>query len=206
MKAASNRSRRFCVVVWAGLLLLPVILIAAVLWPWFDRVRGLNEEIEGNIDQVQRYQRVLATLPALRAELQQVKANEQLKAFYFDAPTPALAGAALQRRLQEIVQQGEGRLISTQLLPARADDGQGPQQVRVRAQLQGTTETLLDVLFEIEGARPFMFVDQLSVRSAARRTQSASVRRRVRRAPANREHGELTVRLDVFGFSLGGAQ
>lgn len=206
MKSAWHQSRAFCWLVWAALLLVPLLLAVAIFWPWFDRLRTLDEAIATNVDQVQRYQRVLATLPALRAELEQVDANQELKAFYFDAPTPALAGAELQRRLQEIVRGAAGRLISTQLLPGRQDEERGAQRVQVRAQLQGSTETLFDVLFEIEQARPFIFVDQLSVRSAARRDRPGAVRRRIRRAALDGQHGQLTMRVDVFGFAVQGRQ
>jgi general secretion pathway protein M len=143
------------------------------------------------------------TLPTLRAELEQVKANEDFKAFYFDAPTPALAGAELQRKVQDIVTAAKGRLISTQLLPEQPNEH--PPKVRLRIQIQGSTDTLLDVLYAIEQARPFLFIDQVSVRSSARPEEpERRVRgRTVRRPPVN-QAGELTVRLDIFGFALGG--
>jgi len=77
--------------------------------------------------------------------------------------------------------------------------------VRIRTQIQGSTDTLLNVLYEIEQARPFLFVDQVSVRSSARPDMPAQVLpgRRARRPPVN-QGGELTVRLDIFGFALGG--
>ena len=146
----------------------------------------------------------MATLPTLRAELEQVKANEDFKAFYFDAPTPALAGAELQRKVQDVVTAAKGRLISTQLLPEQPNEH--PPKVRLRIQIQGSTDTLLDVLYAIEQARPFLFIDQVSVRSSARPDQPEQrrVRGRSIRRPAVNAAGELTVRLDIFGFALGG--
>jgi general secretion pathway protein M len=64
----------------------------------------------------------------------------------------------------------------------------------------------MDILYEIEQARPFLFVDQLSVRSSARADLPESMARgrasRLRVDPS----GELTVRLDIFGYALGGDQ
>jgi general secretion pathway protein M len=76
--------------------------------------------------------------------------------------------------------------------------------VRVRTQIQGSTETLLDILYALEEARPFLFVDQLSLRSSARPPMPMEDPggRALRRPPSN-PAGELTMRLDVFGFTLG---
>jgi general secretion pathway protein M len=144
---------------------------------------------------------MIRTLPDLKTELDRVRKNDTFKAFYFAAPTPALAGAELQRKVQDIVTAANGRLISTQILPEQP--GESPPRVRVRTQIQGSTETLLDVLYDLEEARPFLFVDQLSVRSSSRPERVERNPRMSRRPPVN-PAGELTVRLDIFGFTLGG--
>lgn len=195
-------ARPFCLIAWGIAVLLPVLLVTAVALPWLDHLNDLDSAIARSEDQLVRYRRLVATLPLLRAEIDEVNANDDFKAFYFEAPTPALAGAELQRKVQDIVTGAGGRLISTQLLPEQADEH--PPRVRVRTQIQGSTETLLDCLYEIEQSRPFLFIDQVSVRSSARPAQPARVvrGRRIRR-PAVNQAGELTVRLDLFGFALG---
>jgi general secretion pathway protein M len=196
-------ARPFCIIAWALAILLPVVLVAGIALPWLQRYDALTAAIDAGEDQLVRFRRQVETLPTLRAELEQVKANEDFKAFYFDAPTPALAGAELQRKVQDIVTAAKGRLISTQLLPEQPNEH--PPKVRLRIQIQGSTDTLLDVLYAIEQARPFLFIDQVSVRSSARPEEpERRVRgRTVRRPPVN-QAGELTVRLDIFGFALGG--
>ncbi|AGA88929.1 General secretion pathway protein M [Thioflavicoccus mobilis 8321] len=201
MMASPSLPGSRCSLVWVLILGLPLVLVVAVGWAWFDRLQTLNAEIASRTEQLHRFQRVLRTLPRLRAELEQVSSNEELKSFYFDAPTPALAGAELQRRLQDIVQAADGRLISTQLLPSAP--GEEPPRVRIRTQLQGTVETLLKVLLETEQARPLLFIDQVSIRSTARPYRSSTRRRRT---VPQRQEGLLTIRLDVFGYALGGGQ
>ena len=139
----------------------------------------------------------------MRAELEQVNNNQDFRAFYFEAATPALAGAELQRKVQDIITAAKGRLISTQLLPEEKDEQ--PARVRLRTQIQGSTETLLEVLHQLDQARPFLFVEQVSIRSAARpELPEQQARGRPIRRPVADEGGELTVRLDIFGFALGG--
>ncbi|TVQ92953.1 MAG: general secretion pathway protein GspM [Chromatiaceae bacterium] len=186
--------QRRCVLVWTATLLLPLVLLLLVLLPWWQQRADLQNRLQTATEQWQRFQRVLATLPALREELAREQANEPDKAFYFDAATPALAGAQLQREVQEIIRASGARPISAQALPAEREES--PARVRLRVQLQGSTEQLFEVLYRIEDMRPFLFVDQLSIRSTPQRP---GVRRP--RVPGQQD-GELTVRIDVFGFVL----
>jgi general secretion pathway protein M len=201
----TERQRLNCALAWAPVVLIPLALVLVILVPWWQKVHGLDERLGRSTEQLQRYQQLVATLPALRAELQREQANDDFKAFYFDAETPALAGARLQSEVQEVVRDAGARPISTQILPVDADEK--PPRVRIRTQLQGTTDELLEVLYRIEAARPFLFVDQMSVRSTAPRARPTrrTSRRSVRRSQS-REVGQLTVRLDVFGYTLGASQ
>jgi general secretion pathway protein M len=192
-----------CILAWTLATLIPAALLAAVALPWLQENGRLDSAIAAGQDQLQRFRRLEATMPQLRAELERVNKNEAFKAFYFEAATPALAGAELQRKVQDIVSAAQGRLISTQLLPDEKEEQ--PPRVRLRTQIQGSTETLLEVLYQIEQARPFLFVDQVSVRSSARPDEPAQqIRGRPVRRPPPTQGGELTVRLDIFGFALGG--
>lgn len=197
----SLSGRRFCLLAWTLAILAPLLVVTAIAVPWMQRHGELSDAIAAAEDQLLRYRRVVATLPALRAELDRVNNNQDFKAFYFAADTPALAGAELQRKVQDIVSAAQGRLISTQLLPEAKDEQ--PARVRVRTQIQGSADTLLQVLYGLEEARPFLFVEQVSVRSSARAEQpQPEGRARAVRRPAINEAGELTVRLDIFGFAL----
>lgn len=192
---------RRCILVWLLTLLLPVGLLLLVLLPWWQQRVELQERLEGATEQWQRFQRVLSTMPALRAELAREQADDSTRDLYFDAATPALAGAQLQREVQEIIRVSGARPVSAQVLPPERDEA--PPRVRLRVQLQGSTEQLFEVLYRIEEMRPFLFVDQLSVRSTPPRPQPA-VRPQLRRPGVPvAQGGELTVRIDVFGFALG---
>jgi general secretion pathway protein M len=196
-------NKRQCALLWTAAVLVSMLFVAAVALPWSAQNRQLNDDISNGLEQLGRYRHLIATLPGLRDELEQVNNNQEFKAFYFDAPTPALAGAELQRKVQDIVTAAKGRLISTQLLPEEKEEQ--PARVRLRVQIQGSTETLLEILYQLDETRPFLFVEQLSVRSSARPELPAqTIRGQPARRPPINEAGELTVRLDVFGFALEG--
>jgi general secretion pathway protein M len=205
-KSLRERPALRCLVSWSLALLVPLALVLAIGIPWWQKLRGLNEQIAREGDQILRYRQVLATLPSLKAALAEEKAKDDYKAFYFDAATSALAGAQLQTDVQEMVRAAGARPISTQVLPVNADEQ--PLRVRIRTQFQGDTEALLDILFRVDQARPFLFVDQMSIRSTTPRTRPSrrTSRRPVRRASPRSQVGELTVRLDVFGYVLGGGE
>jgi len=194
-----------CILAWGLAILIPATLVAGVGWPWLERRDELDRKIATDQDQLLRYRRLISTLPELKAELERTRDNQEVKDLYYDAPTPQLAGAQLQREVQDMVKEAGAQLVSTQVLPANEDEQ--PPRVSVRTQIRGETEALLDVLYRIEHARPFLFVDQLSVRTSARRAVPS--RSPVRgRAPAARRQPDtaLTVRLDIFGYAPDGAR
>lgn len=202
---AVPRSRRSCLLLWGVTLLIPLLLMLSLLLPWWQRFTLLDEQIDTDRDQLQRYRQIVATLPQLRAALVEEQSNDEFEAFYFDAETPALAGARLQSEVAQMIRSVEARPISTQLLPV--DENEQPLRVRIRTQLQGSTEQLLDVLYLIQEARPFLFVDQMSIRSTTPRVAPQRRRNNLRTpARAAQRIGELTVRLDIFGYALGGGQ
>lgn len=198
---SSPKSR--CLIAWGVPIALGLLAVAAVVIPWWQQYHELNVRLARTRDQIADYQRLVATLPRLRAELEQVRNRDDTKAFYFAAATPALAGAELQGEVQEIIRAAGARPVSTQILPL--DEDEQPPRIRIRTQFQGSTESLLDVLYRIEAARPFLFIDQMSLRSSASNVpvrQLRNARGGNVRSPA-RERDELTLRLDIFGFALG---
>jgi general secretion pathway protein M len=187
-----------CIVAWGAVLLFPALLVLSIMLPWWQQRQASGQALERDRAQLQRYAQLVATLPILRAELEREQADDDFKAFYFDEETSALAGARLQSEVQEVVRSAGASPISTQILPV--DPKEQPPRVRIRTQLKGSTPALLDVLYRIEGARPFLFVDQVSIRASAPRVR-ATARRNGR--PSNIPASELTVRLDIFGYTLG---
>jgi len=198
-------SRSACLLAWAATLAIPVTLVVGIGWPWLDKVGALEQEIQAQDDRISHYYRLIQTLPLLQTELDRVRSNKDVEKYYFEAKTPALAGAEVQRRVQQMVESAGGQVTSTQVLPSPADEQ--PPKVRVRTQIKGNTDMLLDVLYQIEQARPFLFVDQLSVRAPPQRRttrRNSRIRRRARSRSGAAAEGELTVRLDVFGYALEG--
>ena len=196
-----RQSKRYCRLIWALILLTPLAIVAGLGWRWLDRVSALEGSITESAKKLARYQRVIGTLPRLREDLEQEGSREDVKAFYYEAATPAVAGSQMQSDLKRMINEAGAQLRRIQSLKVNAEEQH--TKISIRAELRCTTEPLLDLVYDIERARPFLFVDRLSVRSRARstsqRARSARSRRILRRRPPQ---GQLTVRLDVSGYAL----
>jgi general secretion pathway protein M len=204
------KSNRPCILLWLVTLSGGLLVLIGLILPWHNYIATLEEHIANTYEQVMRYQRLVQTLPQLKTELAALKNNAAEQVFYFKAATPALAGAQLQTQVQDIVAAAQGRLVSTQLLPA--EKNQQPPRVQVRTQIQGTTATVLDIVQRLDQAQPLLFIDRLSVRSAARSEPlpppppaGRAPNQLQRPRPPSNPAGELTVQLDIFGFALAGA-
>ncbi|NEX17233.1 MAG: general secretion pathway protein GspM [Halochromatium sp.] len=191
--------RTSCQLLLSLLILLPLGLISLIAVSWLTENQTLEDQIQTDLERLQRYRGIAATLPALQQALEQERSNDAFKAFYFDADTPALAGAQLQTQVQEMVRTAGARPISTQILPTDAQDD--PPRVSVRIQLQGTIDQLFQLLYQVESARPFLLIEQMSIRSQARSTPPPA-RRAARRPTTPDNQDQLTVRLDIFGYFL----
>jgi general secretion pathway protein M len=193
--------RLTCVAMLSATVLLPLLATAFGLHLWLKELAFRDEQIDADRDKLSRYQDLVATLPILRTALQSEQSNDTFRAFYFDAPTPAIAGAQLQREIQEMIRAAGARPISAQVLPF--SDNEDPPRVRARIQLQGDTEQLQAVLHRIESSRPFLIIDQMSIRSQARSVPLVARQRPdVRRRNLAQTQGPLTVRIDVFGYFI----
>lgn len=192
------RERLICIAVLSAIALTPLLVAAVGLQLWVDAIKVRDMQIEGDLDKLDRYQGLVATLPLLRKALQEARANDAFRDLYFDAPTQAIAGAQLQSEIQEIIRAAGARPISAQVLPGDRNDN--PPRVRARIQLQGSTAQLQAVLHRVESARPFLIVDQMSIRSQSRAVPQVARRRRGMLGGNDSQQGSLTVRLDVFGY------
>lgn len=180
---------------------LPLALLLAVFVPWAQRIDTLDTQMQRDVERLQRYRQLRASLPALRTELAREQERDEYRAFYFIDKTPVLAGARIQGVLQNMVQEIGARSVSTQMLTV--DERERPPRVIIRSQLQGSSEQLLELLLEIENARPFLFVDQMSIRTTARSNAGTRGRPSRGRNAADSNMDNLVVRLDVFGYVLG---
>jgi len=178
-----------CIAAVGGGFGLLAVVVAALVLPWMERDRLYAEQVERLTDQLERYKRLADTLPGLEGSLARIENDPALGSYYLPGQTDTLAAAELQNRLKQMVEGSGGTLVSSQLLPST--DQEDVHMVSVSLRLNCSTDELLDILYKIENARPLLFVDTLSVREQ---------RRRRRRGQEEESIGDLSIRIDVYGY------
>ena len=146
-----------------GLLLVAVAAVIAMLalpaWWLFDRY-------DSAASQMARQLRSYTSLNQLRPNL--MKAVETLKTgdtkkFFVKGATAALAGADLQDVAKAVIEANGGRMLSSQLLPHKDDNG--VRQVNATIQMTANIQNLRQILHAMESREPYLFLDNLTVRS-----------------------------------------
>lgn len=177
------------------------ILVLAVLVPYFAVVQPIVGQFRGGTETIERSRMLIAKFRrdgARRAELQShlklLQGDQTSHEGFINAPRSSLAGAKLQSLLNSLVQSNSGKLISTQVMLDRERRAQ--QRVTVRVEMRVKTAALQAILHRIEGSKPFLFVDNILIRSKEGRI----VQDAAQRASGKADNRELNVRLDVYGY------
>lgn len=175
-----------------GLLVAAVVVaIAGIVVPTYLAHRHYDTAIAGLSDRIERYHRINATRPEVARNLEAVRAKDSRK-FFLRAGGTALSAAEAQEAMRTLVEGAGGRLITTQVLPAK-DEG-AYKQITVNVQLTSNIVALRRILNTIESGTPMLFVDNLLVRSQV----PATFR------PGPGAEPEVFVQFDVYGYAAPG--
>ena len=175
VKAKADRIHRL-----VALALLVVVLFAGYML--IDRfVIGRYKFYQDNIsqlqDRLQRYENMLSMREDLEERLQQIKQDNSIDVYYLQQSSSVLAAADLQQQVKSAVENNGGNLVSTQILPV-SDEGMF-SKVAIRVQMTGDTEALQKTLYDLESARPLLFIDDLQVRGQPIRQRNPNDRNEI---------------------------
>lgn len=176
------------------LLLVVLTAVAAVALPTWLLHKRYDSYLEDYTDRLQRYRRVEALRPGIEEAMKAVEARAGRR-YYLKAASPALSAAELQGLVTKIIETNNGKIASSQALPAK-DDGKAaePVKIAISVQMSASITSLLGILHSLETSQPYLFVDQLTV--------SANQGRAYRPIPG--VEPEYVVQLTVSGFALAG--
>jgi general secretion pathway protein M len=153
------QSRRLAV----GLLILAVLaVVAAVAVPLWFAHRHYDTALADAADKLDRYRRVAGTRPEVAKQLELMRAKDARK-FFLRSGGPALAAAEAQEAIRGLIEQNGGRLITMQA-PTSKEEGRY-RLVSVNVQLTANIFALRKLLHAIENHTPFLFIDNLQVRT-----------------------------------------
>lgn len=182
------QSRRAAV----GLLLaVTVAIILAVALPVWLLHRHYDSALAGNLGKLERYDRIAATRAEVAKQLEAMRSKETRK-FFLRSGAPALSAAEAQETIRTLVEGSGGRLITMQA-PTSKEEGRY-RQITLNVQLTANVFALRKILHAIENNIPYLFVDNLTVRS--------QVPGNFRPQPG--AEPEMFVQFDVTGYALTG--
>jgi general secretion pathway protein M len=179
-------------------LLALVLLAAVVLLAWQGLIMPVIAAYQTSATSIaqsrsllERYRALAELRPHLARQLEERRSDTEASRAYLEGPTDALAAAALQEQVRTIIADAGGELRSTQILPGKVvDEALRIQRAGLRLQLSVEVEGLESILYRLETAEPFLFIDEISIREQRVRRR----RNEAEKAP------ELDVSLQVYGF------
>lgn len=183
---------------FAAVGLLALVLLAAwsfVVVPLHATYQNTAASIEQSRNLLERYRLLAAQQEDLQRMVDESRQRAGASAAYLEGETEALAGAALQQQVRSLVEAVGGELRSTQTLPLEPAADEAPAgRIGLRLQLAIDLEGLQALLYTLETAEPFLFLEDVTIRERR-------MRRRLRDEPERAPM--LDVGFDVFGFVRG---
>jgi hypothetical protein len=145
-------------------LLFIIVLLSATAFTW-SMIAAKQSEIEARQTQLEALKR-RAAQPAAASATQ----ARTVEPFFTDGF--ALAANELQQRVVGLIENAGGTLVTVGIdPPVTADDDSG-RRVVVQAVAELSNDSLQEVLYQIESAAPFVFVENLLVSRIAPRGSS----------------------------------
>ena len=139
-----------------------VAIIAAIGIPVWLLHRHYAESLAEMSDKHERYRRIAATRPEVARQIEALRSKDTRR-FFLRSGAPAFSAAEAQEVVRALVESSGGRLISMQQ-PTVKEEGRY-RQVTVNVQITANVFAMRKILHAIETNTPFLFVDNLVVRS-----------------------------------------
>ena len=190
-------------------LLAATILVLALLGAWSLLVGPIAARVSANAQSIaqsrellERYRRIAGTRDRLARQLERARRDRATGDHYFNGPSPELVAAQLQNKVKAIVQARGGRLKSTQIM-RHQDEGEWRRIIVRVTMVADKTAIMAEIIHALEAADPYLFLDNVLVRTPnanRRRAPAAGKRVAARATPRGGSSGELQVRYDVHGY------
>jgi len=179
------------------LVLIVIAFTAGVLAPAWNEYERNTERVLKFRDQIDRYAQLGRQQSQLQRQIKRLKQqSKNNKRQFVEGAAPALAAAALQQRLRDLMERNGGRLISTQTLNVK--DNEAFPMVSVKAHISAPIEAIRDLLYSLETGQPHLVVDNLLIQ--AKRSSRQRRSSRIRGAPVQTS---LDVQFILSGYVNG---
>jgi general secretion pathway protein M len=165
------------------------LLCRPVIDLWWD----LSQSIDDEAELLKRYRAVAAQRGEIEGKLKALAAKPDDAATFWTGQTASVAAAAIQARARQIILSAGGTIRSAQELSATAEHAF--TRLGVGFDLDGDTETLQQVLLQLEATSPKLYIDSLEVMAP----ESQSAEDHAAKPP------RFSIRFELFGYLAGAA-
>lgn len=157
----------------ALLLALPLAAALLLTGPLLRSHAALDAEIAQLQDRIARFERLISAREQLSRAGADLEARLAAESGLLPVTGEALAAAELQQLLDRLLREQGGRLESVQARPVEAVAGtEGAlRSIAIRVQLVAPLAGIVGLMAEIEGHRPYLFLDALSLAPLDRRSR-----------------------------------
>ena len=155
------------------LTLIVVIIFTLTVVPLWALNRHYMDTIDGLEGRLEILQRTVAAGSGLRSQHEQLKRSLASNRHYLKSTTEALAAADLQGIIKRIAGSKGMEVLSTQILPATEEANFTGVALKVR--MRGMLGNMVKVFHALETGQPYLFLDNVSVRSRSQRARRVNV-------------------------------
>jgi general secretion pathway protein M len=138
-------------------------LFAAIAVAPFLRLTMLDDAMARDRDRLAELRRQISTLAGRRLENEELAALGQEKRLLLEGGTVGIAGANLQKLMNDVVLKHGGAASSFQILPPKED---GPvTRIAMSLSVSVRIDGLRNILYDVETALPLIFIDGVTIRA-----------------------------------------
>lgn len=149
-----------------AIILVPVLMLslgwAVVVEPIRSYYGDLDADLETKRDVVLRYKRLIGQREQLQADVSKLTGDKSLRDLFFLAANENAGAALLQQRISALVSMNGGQMRVARV--ETASKANSSRSFSVNLTFAISTVGLFKTLLQVEGQRPLMFVDLLSIR------------------------------------------
>jgi general secretion pathway protein M len=142
-------------------LILSLFLFGGVV-PLISATLENYEQKQDILFRLHRARQTVARKQEVTTETERAKQILQQQNYFIPKATAALASADLQNFIKTSIATVGGQLTSTQVLPAREENGINRVMIKVRMTVD--MEMLRSILYDVETSQPLMIVDEIDIR------------------------------------------
>ena len=134
-----------------------------IITPLYLAHRHYDKPLERLSGLKQRYERIILAEDKIQKNLSSMRGG-LTNQFYLKSNVPALAAAEIQALAKKTIESNGGKLATMSIGPIN-DEDEDYREVAVSAQFASSIKSLRQILYALESAHPFLFVDNATFRS-----------------------------------------